>query len=338
MQASFGHRCHHRCRAPALLLALAAAAPAQTGQVRYQGTEYPPAALPATAPAPARELLAFYGPLLPKLHLRGYLDAAGQCGLLLGEHVQGATSLQSTLDKVNEFFRKAWGSDSAPVPSMVIVIDRQQDVGAVLDHLVPKYAYLADWAKAARGQAGFNLYEPSLYVVVDDRRPKTEFRLPNQIVHQQTLLIVYREFKRVPFWLHEGLAWVAEETLTGRIHAFNHRVGFVAVTEHTGWRSDVRRLAKDKPDLLRMLHTDPTKYEHELSLLAYGTALYLLRQDDHGKQALTALGDAWWAKSSKGEQPSIELLPEEQDKVLTRTLGDDYSKAILDFLRSDSPR
>ena len=54
------------------------------------------------------------------------------------------------------------------------------------------------------------------------------------------LLILYGEFKALPFWVQEGFAWVAEDKLCGRIHAFNNRAGFVSGKEHTGWKSAVR--------------------------------------------------------------------------------------------------
>ena len=314
-----------------------AAAPAQVdGKVHYMGGDFAADALPATAPNALQQALAGYAPLLQKLKLRGYVAQQESCCLMHTGRLHNASSLQATIDKTNAFFAAAWGSRSDAEPYVVIVLDQQDQLGAVVDFLLPKYPYLEPWGKSARALGGFNLYTPPLYVVVNDTRPKTEFRLPNQVVHQQTLLILWREFRSQPFWLHEGLAWVAEEQLTSAIHAFNHRVGFVAVTEHSGWRAKLRALAKDDPDWLRVLTTVPTAYDQQLSLYAYGFAHFLLQQDDKGKALLTALGAAWWKKSAEGKQPQVELAVDEQKQVFAGTLGEGYEARVLASLRGES--
>ena len=321
-------------RVAASLAALLAAAPAQVdGKVRYKGGDYAADALPESAPGTLREALAGYAPLLQRLKLRGYVAQQETCCLLQTSRLHNASSLQSTIDKTNALFATAWGSRTDAEPNVVIVLDKQDDLGAVVDFLVPKYPYLGSWAKGARSLSGFNLYTPPLYVVVNDTRPKTEFRLVNQVVHQQTLLILYREFRRQPFWLIEGLAWVAEEELTSRIHAFNHRVGFVAVTDHTGWRQKLSLLVKDEPEWQRVLKTVPTAYDQKLSLYAYGFARFLLQQHEQGKQLLTALGDAWWKKTEEGKKPQEELSADEQQKLFADVLGADYAAQVLAAMR-----
>jgi hypothetical protein len=325
------HRAH---RLLVLLLAAAAPLPAQgDGKVHYKNGDFAADALPATAPKALRESLAGYAPLLLKLKLRGFVAANDSCSLLHTTRLHDAAALQTTIDKTNALFADALGNNSDAEPYTVIVLEKQADVGVVLDHLLPKHAYLAEWAKTARNQAGFNLYEPPLYVVVNDVRPKTEFRLVNQVVHQQTLLILHRDFRKMPFWLHEGLAWVAEEDLTGRIHAFNHRVGFVAITEHTGWKNSLQNLCKSEPDWQRVFATVPTSYDKKLSLYAYGFARFLLQQPDHGKKLLAALGEAWWQKSGTGKTPAVELTADEQKKVIADVLGADFETRVLDSMR-----
>jgi hypothetical protein len=319
-------------RAILLLLCAAtmpAAAAAQQGKVHFQNNDYALDALPETAPKELRDALAGYAPLAVKLKLHGYVAASTTCCLLHTGRLQGSSALRALIDKTNAFLAAAWGSKAGAEPYVVIVLDKQPDLGVVLDHIVPKYAYLADWAKKARDLGGFNLYEPPLYAVVNDTRPKTEFRLPNQVVHQQTLLALHCEFRTQPFWLHEGLAWVAEEELTGRIHAFSHRVGFVAVTEHTGWKQKLESLAKAEPDWLRVLETVPTAYDQNLSLYAYGFARFLLGEPELGKKLLSALGDAWWKKSGEGKQPDVVLTADEQKEVFAAVLGADYEKRVL---------
>src|SRR5262245_26956729 len=314
--------------------ALLAAAPAQVdGKVRYKDGDYAADALPESAPSMLREALAGYAPLLQRLKLRGYVAQQESCCLLHTGRLHNASSLQATIDKTNALFAATWGTRTDAEPNVVIVLDKQEDIGAVVDFLVPKYPYLAEWGRSARSLGGFNLYTPPLYVVVNDTRPKTEFRLVNQVVHQQVLLILWREFRRQPFWLHEGLAWVAEEELTSSIHAFNHRVGLVAVTEHTGWRPKLRLLVKDEPEWQRVLTTVPTAYDQKLSLYAYGFARFLLQRRDQGKQLLTALGEAWWKKTGEGKKPEEELSPDEQQKVFADVLGDDYAAQVLAAMR-----
>jgi hypothetical protein len=301
--------------------------------VHFQNSDYALDALPEAAPKGLRDALAGYAPLAVKLKLHGYVAASTTCCLLHTSRLQGASALQALIDKTNAFLAASWGSKADAEPYVVIVLDKQPDLAAVVDHIVPRYAYLADWAKRAKDLGGFNLYEPPLYVVVNDTRPKTEFRLPNQIVHQQTLLVLHREFRRQPFWLHEGLAWVAEEELTGRIHAFNHRVGFVAVTEHTGWKQKLASLAKAEPDWLRVLETVPTAYDQELSLYAYGFARFLFGEPELGGKLLAALGDAWWKKSAEGQQPDVALTAGESREVFAAVLGGDYEQRVLATMR-----
>jgi hypothetical protein len=308
---------------------LPSVATAQAGKVSYQNKDYALDALPETAPKPLRGALAGYASLAVKLKLHGWVAASTTCCFLHTSRLQGASALRTLIDRTNTWLAGAWGSTVDAEPYVVIVLDKQADVGVVVDDLVPRHAYLADWAKQARNLGGFNLYEPPLYVVVNDTQPKTEFRLPNQVVHQQTLLVLHREFRRQPFWLHEGIAWVAEEELTGRIHAFNHRVGFVAVTEHTGWRQSLRSLAKAEPDWLRVLATVPTAYDKKLSLYAYGFARWLLGEQERSKKLLAALGDAWWKKSEEGKQPGVELGAEEQKQVFAAVLGAGYEQKVL---------
>jgi hypothetical protein len=314
------------------LLCCAASVPspaaAQAGKVRFGAADHALDALPEAAPKPLREALAGYAALAAKLKLRGYVAASTTCCLLHTSRLQGSSALQALIDRTNAFLAEAWGSTADAAPYVVIVLDKQQDLGVVVDDLVPKHPYLAEWSRKARDLGGFNLYEPPLYVVVNDTRPKTEFRLPNQIVHQQVLLVLHREFRRQPFWLHEGLAWVAEEELTGRIHAFNHRVGFVAVTEHTGWKLALRSLAKADPDWLRVLGTVPTAYDKQLSLYAYGFARFLLANPDDCKRVLKALGDAWWKKSGDGKEPAVELTAAEQKEVFAAVLGGGYEQKV----------
>jgi hypothetical protein len=304
-----------------------------SGQFRYRGSKYAPDALPESAPAGLREMAAFYGPLMKELGLSGYLGSEGDFGLLHTRRLRSAKGLHRTTEKTTELFAKAWGRTVERAPFMVIVLDEQAQVGTVLDHVVPEYPYLAGWAEGARRLSGFNLYDPPLYVVVNDADPKSAFRLVNQVVHQQTLLILYREFRMLPFWVQEGFAWVAEEELTRRIHAFNHRVGFVAVKEHTGWKKGVRALARENDDFERVMSTEPTSYDRELSLLAYGFARYLLaKREDGGRAPLASLGDAWWAKSREGKVPTVRLTREEQAGVLTEVLGEGYDGEVMAFL------
>ena len=306
---------------------------AQAGKVRFGASDYALDALPETAPKALREALSGCAALAAKLKLRGYVAASTTCCLLHTSKLQGSSALQTLIDKTNSFLEAAWGSTADAAPYVVIVLDKQPDIGVVVDDLVPKHAYLAEWAKKARELGGFNLYEPPLYVVVNDTRPKTEFRLQNQIVHQQVLLVLHREFRRQPFWLHEGLAWVAEEELTGRIHAFNHRVGFVAVTEHTGWKQALKSLAKEEPDWLRVLGTVPTAYDKKLSLYAYGFARFLLDRGADCKKVLKALGDEWRKKSGEGKQSDVELTAAEQKQVFAAVLGEGYEQKVLSSMQ-----
>src|SRR5262249_34483434 len=119
---------------------LAGAAAAQIdGKVHYKSSDFAADALPATAPKALREALAGYAPLLQKLKLRGYVAQNESCCLMHSHALHSASSLWSTIDKTNAFFGSLWGSQSEAEPYVVVVLDKQEELGGLVDFLVPKY-------------------------------------------------------------------------------------------------------------------------------------------------------------------------------------------------------
>ena len=317
----------------ACVILFAVAATNATSQVRYKGSTYSPDALPESAPQALRDLGTLYAPIVKKLKLRAYFASSDDFALFYSGGIRSASSLHKRADKVTQLFTKAWGSTQEREPYAVFVFRKQKAIGTFLDLLVPKYPYLEEWSKSARNAPGFNLYKPPLYVILDQTAPKNEFRLPNTVIHQQTHLLLYREFHALPFWLKEGLAWYAEEALTRKIYHFNHRNGFVSKKEHTGWRPAAKTIAKTNSDFARVLASDSTEFDREIALLAHGFARFLLKLDgEKARVLLTQLGEAQWKKSDEGKNPNVELSAEEQEKILAAVLGEDYEEQVIRFI------
>jgi hypothetical protein len=143
----------------------------------------------------------------------------------------------------------AWGSGASGPDSqaaVLIVLDDVEDHAKLIDHLADTARGLDDWLAEARKQTGLTLEDPLVGAYVENAPGQEEWNGDHELVNRAVQLLVLRRFGQQPNWLLQGLAWEAEMAFDGSLYCFPFRDGFVAVTEHTGWPSDLRLSFKSR--------------------------------------------------------------------------------------------
>ncbi len=225
----------------------------------------------------------------------------------------------------------AWGS-GARVPNtgtfVLAVVRTPKDHPALLARLAELSPYLASWAKGSTPTPGFALEEPLAGAVVLGLPENKEWNADNEFVHRAAELAFHRRFGRQPYWMLQGFAWHAEQSLCRGIYCFPYRTGFVRAGEHTGWRARLGKLWREKPEpkLTELATLRRGSFEDVAALQAWGTMAYLC---EHSGPALdTAMRELHelWEKNSRRDLgggawervPEYEIPVPEQEQVFLK--------------------
>lgn len=125
-------------------------------------------------------------------------------------------------------------------PVVLLRLRDEEDLGHCMAHLVGLEPRLASWAHSSALGTGFRLSDPSVAAWIVDPEVE-EWREENELVNRLSHSLLEGRFGRQPHWLAQGIAWYAELELTDGIWCFPNRDGFVGVSEHSGWESELRR-------------------------------------------------------------------------------------------------
>lgn len=319
-------------RPAAALAAIAFAALALDGPVRFEGSAVSAKELPASVPAAAREAAARVEPLALQHALRIHV-AAGDPLVLVAPASFQAGGVLSRLRAVEASFAKRL---KAPAPSAaleLVHVEKKAAYDAYVDLLASRHDYLKPWAPSAKGGVGFTLLEPFAAAWRRDPAEKTEARAPNQLVHQLAHLLLNAAHGRQPYWAQEAIAWSFEQASEGAIYAFCHREGFVGVKEHSGWPALGRKwlatqTAFPPPAILAMKRSGPVTREVGAAAMVLVDHLLAKHPDAFGK-LLGALRDEIAAKHAADG----EIAPERQAEIWNDALGEVPAREVAEAFR-----
>jgi len=237
-----------------------------------------------------------------------------------------------------------WIRNGSPPDTDTIVLVQarnQEDYETVVDLVVAAQPYLASWAASGKRASGFVLERPLCGVWLDGAADLEEYDAKNELVHRLARLLTLRRFGRQPWWLTLGLAWHFELELRGGVYCFPYRSGFVGRNEHTGWPSQLKRVAKDPGiDITALARWKRGEWDDERAILAWGFTLDLIRRHERALpmiledfrvlqnlRGIERRTDGSWSVVV-GYEPSAE----DQEETMRWFLGDDFetdtSKAL----------
>jgi hypothetical protein len=189
-----------------------------------------------------------------------------------------------------------WGSGSVAPDSqtaVLIVLAGMEDHAALLDHLESSVRYLREWVATARKHTGLTLEEPLLGAYVENAPGQEEWNGDHELYNRTVQILTLRRFGQLPNWLVQGIAWEGEMAFDGSLYCFPYRAGFVAVTEHTGWPSDLRIAFKDRAtrpvQIEELARWARGTWDPEAARVAWGVVHHLVEAQKAKPGALSAL-------------------------------------------------
>jgi hypothetical protein len=323
----------------ALLLLLCAGSGAQEGVLTWRGRDLPSADVAAECPGALPALRQWSG--FASRH--GYrLVLADDGDVLLVLSASYARPRSDREHREVDVFVKRLAQTTATVrrfvppppagPPLVVVAVRNDDYGALLEHVRAQHAALSDWTKAAAATvAGFVLSEPLLAAWIEDPPGVEEWQPTNELVHRTAQLLIRQHAPDVPAWLLLGLGWHVEDAVQGSIYCFPHRSGFVSIDAHTDWglwlannfKKSRRKAAKRQPVLEITEFADwrprqDDEFATGKAYLAFGVARYLAHEHPKKLDALLITLGEMTAKGRKVwiSETEWKLDPEFQPPLL----------------------
>lgn len=170
--------------------------------------------------------------------------------------------------------------------------------GQLLDHLVSERLLIGQAAESLR-------HDPNSLTIRDQRivlqstydmagdaaAGDDEFRLPNEIAHKISWMILADRYGKLPDSMLWGLGYVAEQRLFRSIYQFN-ATGFVAAVDHFDWPKKTReglakaRKLKDFDLVAEVLRDDSVGRAERPQMIAWACMDYLLHKEPERLDAL----------------------------------------------------
>ena len=238
--------------------------------------------------------------------------------------------------------------DHLPV---LLLVDGDEDLGAVLEHLARLAPYLASWTTEARTQNGFVLPLPLVGAYLTKDKRLKEWSPEHELLNRLTRLLLLQRFGQQPEWISQGLAWEMEWDHAGSIWSYARREGFVYASEHDSWDDRLRRAFSDRKDkpltASELCALDRGGFEADAALVAWGASAFLARHHaselgqvlsllaaDRKAGARKDLGNGRWTLV-----PDYVTPPEKQVQILRDVLGPDVlSQMVASFVKGKSYR
>ncbi|MFT7671196.1 MAG: hypothetical protein ACI8X5_003913 [Planctomycetota bacterium] len=149
-------------------------------------------------------------------------------------------------------FSYEWGAGTWPVDTetcVMFVVHDEKDYSTLVDTLVEKQDYLAEWAKTGKTQTGFVHERPLVAAYIENASGMEEWDPDNEVVHRVAQMLFVRRFSsQQPYWLVQGTSWYIEMKLRKAIYVYPYRDEFVFATEHTAWDSDLTNTFNDREE------------------------------------------------------------------------------------------
>lgn len=239
-----------------------------------------------------------------------------------------------------------WEDVGPPLGTQTAVVLEMYGRDEYLDalaRLAEHHEYLRPWIPSARSMSGFTLERPLCAAFLKDGPGSEEWDPENEVVHRTARLLFLREYGRQPHWLQSGLAWYVEHEVRDTLYCFPYRSGFVAVTEHSGWDKELKRIYK-KRDGVRMHELADFRrgtFDTTYALRAFGAATFLA---EHHAERLPAILEELHATALKEGRvhhgdgtwdliPDYEPPAEQQQAILARHLGPDWTDELFESFR-----
>jgi hypothetical protein len=235
-------------------------------------------------------------------------------------------------------FEYEMGSRSVPMDSQTIVLfvlANEAHYRLVLDQLARRQPYLSGWARKARELTGFVLEMPLSGAFLESAPGMEEWSPEHELVNRLAQLLLIRRFRQQPFWFQQGFAWFVELSLFDSIYCFPFRTGFVSVSEHTGWDSDLKNAYASKTlEMTDFATWQREKFDPKAAKVAWGVVDYLA----HAKTAkLPALLEDLRTFREKNDRrstgpgtwesiPGYEIPPDAMREILERHAGKTFLK------------
>ncbi len=166
-------------------------------------------------------------------------------------------------------------SETPPQPIHAVVLrdrDRYQALCAAIGEAAPHYAKSMEEAAKA---PGFTLFVPPLVVALEDPSGET-VNAVHMLAHGLAAVEIQQRYGRLPLWLADGMATVAEESIDGQVWTNWGRSGFVSTESHGSWRGlPTRSLFRDgMPSLRGFAGAAGNVYDDGRAHLAFAIAAF----------------------------------------------------------------
>ncbi len=130
-------------------------------------------------------------------------------------------------------------SDDEPTldrrPAVLMLLRNGGEFAKSLAFVVKLEPYLKSWTAEAAKQSGYALERPLCGAMVVNQPDQEEWNPDNEIVNRCMQTMVLRRFGMQPYWVMQGLGWLAEMRVEKGVFCFPYRTGFVSAYEHTDW-------------------------------------------------------------------------------------------------------
>jgi len=148
-----------------------------------------------------------------------------------------------------------FGDDAPLFPMLFLLPDTEPLYRAVVDFVTKTWPQAGSWVTRPQGRGRGRADLPSVHiaypplVIVPDRKPTLKWNTAASVVHEIVHPLIYDAFGPLPYWLEEGLGWLAEERLLGSFRCFCDYHDFIYDVDHTGWLDRARRAVHRPADL-----------------------------------------------------------------------------------------
>jgi hypothetical protein len=254
------------------------------------------------------------------------------------------------LDPQEDYLEAEWGlGEVVPDRDPVILFELAftEHLASLLDHVGQQSPRLSSWANANKRESGF-MYDYALSAAWLAAPPDVElgtvWRSENELVNRLARMLLRRRFGEQPHWLRQGMAWQVEQTVLGNLYSFPGRDEFISVTDHEGWRVELKLAFKKRSkDPLRMEEFADWRsgaWKEQAAHISWGLTRFLAEERP---EALSRIAEDYRRLGKQGARvvhddgtwelrPDYSIPIETQREVLVAHAGEDvFAKATASF-------